>query len=137
MRSQLSHFLFLWMDQFFRLSEDHFTFHLQYKHSATFANHKLSMKHCLTPKFWKMWNTILVTLLKKRLHYSQSSHENATPFSDPSTLAPYKEVPAPPPSLHWHQKLPQLIVAETKMNTFGTETSICDMSRKWPTSIFS
>ena len=47
-----------------------------------------------------MWNTILVTLLKKRLHYSQSSHENATPFSDPSTLAPYKEVPAPPPSLH-------------------------------------
>ena len=84
-----------------------------------------------------MWNAILVTLLKKRLHYSQSSHENATPFSDPSTLAPYKEVPAPPPSLHWHQKLPQLIVAETKMNTFGTETSICDMSRKWPTSIFS
>ena len=25
---------------FFRLNEEHFTFHLQYKHSGTFANRK-------------------------------------------------------------------------------------------------
>ena len=25
---------------FFRLNEEHFSFHLQYKHSSTFANHK-------------------------------------------------------------------------------------------------
>ena len=37
-RSQLSHFLFLWIDPFFRLNEEHFTFHLQYKHFGTFAN---------------------------------------------------------------------------------------------------
>ena len=37
-QSQLSHFLFLWIDQFFRLNEEHFTFHLQYKHSGTFAD---------------------------------------------------------------------------------------------------
>ena len=39
-RSQLSHFLFLRIDPFFRLNEEHFTFHLQYKHSGTFANRK-------------------------------------------------------------------------------------------------
>ena len=37
---QLSHFLFSRIDPFFRLNEEHFTFHLQYKHSATFANRK-------------------------------------------------------------------------------------------------
>ena len=35
-----SHFLFLWIDSFSRLNEAHITFHLQYKHSGTFANHK-------------------------------------------------------------------------------------------------
>ena len=57
------------MDQFFRLSEDHFTFHLQYKHSATFANHKLNMKHFLTPKN-----------LKNMEHHSSNSIENETPL---------------------------------------------------------
>ena len=63
-----------------------------------------------------------------RPHYSQSNCENATPSSGTSTLASYKEVSATPPSLYWHQKLPRLIFAETKMNTFGTETGICDIS---------
>ena len=44
---------------------------------------------------------ILVTLLKIRPHYSQSSHENATPSSRTSPSASYKEVypPSPPPML--------------------------------------
>ena len=33
-------FYFLWIEPFFRLNEEHFTFHLQYKHSGTFANGK-------------------------------------------------------------------------------------------------
>ena len=35
-RSLLSHFLFLWIEPFFRLNEEHFTFHLRHKHSGTF-----------------------------------------------------------------------------------------------------
>ena len=42
-----------------------------------------------------MCDPILVTLLKMRPHYSQSSRENATPSSGTSPLAPYKEVPSP------------------------------------------
>ena len=33
-------FYFFRIDPFFRLNEEHFTFHLPYKHSATFANRK-------------------------------------------------------------------------------------------------
>ena len=33
-------FYFYELTHFFRLNEEHFTFHLQYKHSGTFANHK-------------------------------------------------------------------------------------------------
>ena len=44
-----------------------------------------------------MCNPILVTLLKLQPHYSQTSHENATPTSGTSPLASYKEVPPPPP----------------------------------------
>ena len=40
-----------------------------------------------------MCDPILVTLLKMRPHYSQSSRENATPFSGTSPLASYKKVP--------------------------------------------
>ena len=36
--------------------------------------------------------------LKMQPHYSQSRRENATPFSCPSPLASYNEVPPPPPS---------------------------------------
>ena len=42
-----------------------------------------------------MCDPILVTLLKMRPHYSQSSRENATPSSGTSPLASYKEVPPP------------------------------------------
>ena len=38
-----------------------------------------------------MCDPILVTLLKMRPHYSQSSHEKGTPSSDTSLLASYKE----------------------------------------------
>ena len=86
-RPHLSHFLFLWIDPFFRLNEEHFTFHLQYKHSGTFAPEELF--------YPKKFDSILVTLLKMRPHYSQSSPENATPSSSTSPLASYKEVPPP------------------------------------------
>ena len=44
-----------------------------------------------------MCDPTLVTLLKMRPHYSQSSRENATPSSGTSPLASYKGVPPPPP----------------------------------------
>ena len=43
-----------------------------------------------------MCDRILVTLLKMRPHYCQSSRENATPSSGTSPLASYKEVPPAP-----------------------------------------
>ena len=52
----------------------------------------VNMKNCLTSKTPKMCDPILVTLLKMRPHYSQSSRENATPSSGTSPLASYKEV---------------------------------------------
>ena len=73
------------------MNEEHFTFHLRYKHSSKFANRKYEelsypkkIRKCATP-FW-------VTLLKNRFHYSQSSRENETPSSGTSPLASYKEV---------------------------------------------
>ena len=42
-----------------------------------------------------MCDPILVTLLKMRPHYSQSSRENATPSSGTSPLASYVGVPSP------------------------------------------
>ena len=75
------------------LNEEHFTFHIQYKHSGTFANRKYEeLSH---PKNHKKCDPIL-TLLKMRLNYSQSSRENATSPSDTSPLASYEEVPPPP-----------------------------------------
>ena len=68
--------------------------HLQYKHSGTFANRKY--EELSYPKNPKMCDPSVVTLLKMQLHYSQSSHKNATPSSGTSPLASYKEVPLPP-----------------------------------------
>ena len=77
-----------------KLNEEDLTFHLQYKYSGTFANRKyVELSH---PKHPKMCDPILVTLLKMRPHYSQSSRENATPSSGTSLLASYKEVTTPP-----------------------------------------
>ena len=50
----------------FRLNEEHFTFHLTYKHSGTFANRKYEERVGLTPK-------------NARPH-SSNSLENATPL---------------------------------------------------------
>ena len=53
------------------------------------------VKNVLTPKI-RMCDPILLSLLKMRLHFCQSSRENATPSSGTSPLASYKEVaPAP------------------------------------------
>ena len=57
------------------LNEEHFTFHLQYKHSGTFANRKY--EELSYPKTQKMCDPILVDVLKMPTHYSQSSRENA------------------------------------------------------------
>ena len=68
---------------FFKLNEEHVTFHLQYKHSGTFANRKY--EELSYPQNWE----------NVRPHYSQSNRENATPSSGTSPLASCKEVPSP------------------------------------------
>ena len=83
--------------------EEHLTFHLQYKHFGTFAIRKYEELSC--PKNQKMCDLILVTLLKMRPHYSQSSRENATPSSGTCPLASYKDV--------W----PRVLLAVTDIST--------------------
>ena len=75
-------------------NEEHFIFHLRYKYSGPFVNGKY--EELFHPKNPKMCDPILVTLLKMRPHYSQSSRENATPSSGTSPLASHKEVPPQP-----------------------------------------
>ena len=67
---------------FFKLNEEHFIFHLQYKHSGTFANRKC--EDLFTQKSENVWPD-----------YSQSSRENATPSSGTSPSASWKELPFP------------------------------------------
>ena len=83
--------------------EEHLTFHLQYKHSGTFAIRKYEELSC--PKNQKMCDLILVTLLKMRPHYSQPSRKNATPSSGTCPLASYKDV--------W----PRVLLAVTDIST--------------------
>ena len=52
-----------YIDLFFKLNEEHFTFHLQYKHSGTFANRKC--EELSYPKNPKMCDS-LITLSKMR-----------------------------------------------------------------------
>ena len=73
------------------MNEEHFTFHLQYKHSGMFANRKY--EELSYPQKCKKCDPIQVTLLKMQPHYSQSSPENATPSGGTSPLASYEEVP--------------------------------------------
>ena len=87
------------------LNEEHFTFHLQYKHSGTFPDRKYG--ELSYPKNQKMCDPILVTLLKMRPHYSQSSRENETPSSGTSPLVSYKEEPPPPRPLYCRDALKQ------------------------------
>ena len=84
------------MEPFFKLNEEHFAFHLHYKHFGTFANRKC--EDVSYPQNRKMCDPILVTLLKMLPRYSQSSCENGTPSNGRCTLASYsmyKKVPPP------------------------------------------
>ena len=55
----------------------------------------VNMKNCFTPKNQKMFYPILVTLLKMRPHYSQSSREDVAPSSGTSPLALIRKYPPP------------------------------------------
>ena len=69
------------------MNEEHFTFHLQYKHSGMFANHKYEELSC--PKRAENVRPHSSNSLKMRPHYSQSSRENAThPAAHPHSGAP-------------------------------------------------
>ena len=75
----------------------------------------VNMKNCLTSKNPKMCHPILVTLLKMRPHYSQSSRENATPSSGTSPVASYKEVPPGiNNSLVARKQIPPLLLFQNK-----------------------
>ena len=66
-----------------------------------------------------MCDRIVVTLLKMQPRYGQSSRENATPSSDASPLASYKEVPPPPPRDKGQDhmlRLPATYIGETGRN---------------------
>ena len=64
------------------MNEEHFAFHLQYKHSGTFANRKCE-ELSFPQKIRKYTcDPILAIQLKMRPHYSQPSRENAAPSSD-------------------------------------------------------
>ena len=74
------------MDPFFKVNEENFTFHLQYRHSGKLANRKY--KELSDPKNPKMCDPILATILKMQPLYSQSSRENANPSSGTSPFSP-------------------------------------------------
>ena len=70
-------FYFYELTLFFDWMEDTLL-HLQYNILVRLLT--VNMKNCLNPKTPKMCDPIVVTLLKMRPHYSQSSRENATPI---------------------------------------------------------
>ena len=75
------------------MNEEYFTFHLQYKHSGTFANRK--SEELFLPQKSENVRPHLVTPLKMRPHYSQSRRENEPLSSGALPLASYKEVSPP------------------------------------------
>ena len=77
------------------MNEEYFTFHLQYKHSDTFANRNCE-ELFLPRKSENVRPHSSKTPMKMRPHYGQSRGENATPSSGASPLASYEEVPPPP-----------------------------------------
>ena len=72
-------FYFYELTHFFRLNEEHVTFHL--RKNILIRLLTVNMKNCLTPQNSKMCYPILVTLLKMQSHYSHFSRANATPSS--------------------------------------------------------
>ena len=80
------------------MNEEHFTFHLQYKHSGTFANRKY--EELSYPKRAENVGPHSSNSLKMRPHNSQSSSENATPSSGTSPLASLYKEESPPPGPH-------------------------------------
>lgn len=81
------------------LNKEHFTYSTNILVRLLTAN----MKNLSYPKNQKMWDPILVTLLKMRPHNSQTSRENATPSSGTSPMASYNEVPLPTPGPNTQQ----------------------------------
>ena len=97
----------------------------------------LNMKNFLTSKIQKcMCYPILVTLLKMRLHYGQSSHENAT-------VASYNKVPPVKNCNHPVLHAIPLIMSrpekyhlfEHNCNTFSAEVAIFLTGNKIPQHI--
>ena len=72
------------------LNEEHFTFHLQNKHSGRFPNRKYGKLSY--PQKSENVRPHSSKSVEMRPHYSQSSRENATPSSGTSPLASYKDV---------------------------------------------
>ena len=70
----------------FKLNKEHFSFHLQYKHSGAFANRKYEeLSHPQSTENVRPHSSNCIEY--------QSSREKATPSSGTSPLASYKEVP--------------------------------------------
>ena len=59
-----------------------------------------SCQNFLALKVSKLYDLIVVTILKMQPHYSRSSRENATPFSGTSPSAYNKEIFSPPQGAH-------------------------------------
>ena len=73
--------LLKWIDPFFKVNEEHFTFHLQYRHSGKFANREY--EELSYPKNPNMYDPILVTLWKMQPHPAAnpiSILQGSTPF---------------------------------------------------------
>ena len=85
-RSQLSHFLFLWIDPFLDWMKNTLLFICSTNILVRLLT--VNVENCLTSQ--KSENVLP--------HFIQSSLENGTPSSGTSPLASYKEVLPPPPS---------------------------------------
>ena len=84
------------MDPFFRLNEEHFTFH--YSINILVRSLTVKMKNCLSPKNLKMCDPILATLLKVQpIIVNPVVKLKCDPIQRHIPLASCKEVTPPPP----------------------------------------
>ena len=73
-----------------------------------------------------------------RPHYSQSGHENATPFSSTSPLASYKGVPPPPtPNSHAAKETLQTRLPFPQPSGHPFRLGDRAIMTHWPIPIFS